>query len=407
MSEPTKFAFTERELEKRSRGQRPGSRVDLYDATADGLIARVYRKRSGDASITFYWRRHRHGQRTKLKRLGKRSSVYTLKAAQSEVHQRNGHLEAGKIDVVAKRHVPTLDDAYQTFRAHALLGRVTGRSLEGYDWLATLWGSLGRAPVNRIRPADVKALHARLGSETKRRGKPQHRTANRVVQLLSRVWEACADDGDVDGRNPCHGVRRFPERPRDRVLSADELARFFEALHAESVGVRDLFTVLAFTGARVGNVCAMKFRDIDFEATLWTVPASEAKSRKAIRIPLTDTVVQLLRRRRLAVMGDYVFPSREGSKSPHVWRPKGAFERVAARAGITGASPHSLRKSWASIALESGAQQRTISDGLGHGDLSSIEAYAFSTPASVRDAAERVAERLRQSCALPADSISS
>lgn len=379
-----KAHLTEKLLDAQSMA--PGERLEIQDDTVEGLSARAYGKADGSTTVTFYWRRFRGGSRKAIC-LGKRSDVFTLKAAKAAARKRNGELESGKLDTVAKRQVPTLDEAYQTFREHSLVGHVTERSLEGYDKLATHFGDLGRTKINRVRPAAVKSMHASLGETP--------RTANRVVQLVSRVWEACADDGDTEGRNPCNGVKRFPERARERVLSADELKRLFEALKPEDQAIQDVVTVLLFTGARKSNVCAMRFEDIDGD--VWTIPAAQAKGRRAIKVPLVGLVRDIIARRRFEVFEGYVFPARRaGSATPHLRNLQKPWARVCKRAGIEGAVVHDLRRTWASTALASGTAQRTISQGLGHGDLSSIESYAYSSPESVREAAEKVAERFQE-----------
>jgi hypothetical protein len=50
----------------------------------------------------------------------------------------------------------------------------------------------------------------------------------------------------VDGTNPCRHVERFPERPRERFLSDDELARLGSVLkRAEEGGLASAEAVAA------------------------------------------------------------------------------------------------------------------------------------------------------------------
>lgn len=372
-----------------------GERIEVQDQKVVGLVVRVYGQRDGSKSIVFYWRRHQAG-RNHVRQLGRRTpGVFGVQEARSEATKLNGMLEARKLDSKPKKNVPTLSQAYERFRKHEPVGRVSQTTLDGYDWLASLWADLGDVKINRVRPADVKDLHARLGAQVKKGGKPQHRTANRAVQLLSRVWETAADEGLAEGRNPCRGVKRFRESVRRRVLTADEFARVFEALQHEDRDIRDLFEVLIFTGSRKGAACAMRFADVD--GATWTVPVEKSKNRRPITIQLVPRLVALIQRRRKTVVGDYVFPPRRSdSKSPHLVNVRQPWERICKRAGITGATPHDLRRSWATLALGNGMPERVISDGLGHSNQQSVDSYAHSTADAVRRATEAVAAALEE-----------
>jgi hypothetical protein len=52
-----------------------------------------------------------------------------------------------------------------------------------------------------------------------------------VLALLSKMFNLAERWGlRVDGTNPCRHVERFPERPRERFLCDDELARLGSVL---------------------------------------------------------------------------------------------------------------------------------------------------------------------------------
>jgi len=72
----------------------------------------------------------------------------------------------------------------------------------------------------------------------------------------------------ADGTNPCRHVERFPERPRERFLSDDELARLGTVLKgAEEGGLASAEAVAAIrllllTGCRVSEVLRLQWEDI-------------------------------------------------------------------------------------------------------------------------------------------------
>jgi integrase len=52
---------------------------------------------------------------------------------------------------------------------------------------------------------------------------------------------------------------------------------------------------LILTGARRSEVAGMMWREIDFDAKLWTLPAARAKNATEYQIPLSDSAVEILR----------------------------------------------------------------------------------------------------------------
>src|SRR3954454_406170 len=71
-----------------------------------------------------------------------------------------------------------------------------------------------------------------------------------------------------DGENTATAVEMFRERPRDRVGSADELARIGKAMATlpVPVSVRRALVLLATTGARSGEVRRLRWEDVDLAA---------------------------------------------------------------------------------------------------------------------------------------------
>ena len=73
-------------------------------------------------------------------------------------------------------------------------------------------------------------------------------------------WQLCS------APNQAAGISEFTERPRDRVLQADEVARFLDALEKEQEkNVKDFVELCLFTGQRKMNVLSMRWQDIDLE----------------------------------------------------------------------------------------------------------------------------------------------
>ncbi|MBS0289807.1 MAG: tyrosine-type recombinase/integrase [Proteobacteria bacterium] len=98
-------------------------------------------------------------------------------------------------------------------------------------------------------------------------------------------------------------------RPRDRVLSLKELSMLWHALDAASApqnhlsiqSTMSIVTVTAIkflilTGARRGEVAAMRWDELNFENNTWILPAERTKNRRGHTIYLSAFAVDLLKK---------------------------------------------------------------------------------------------------------------
>jgi integrase len=200
---------------------------------------------------------------------------------------------------------------------------------------------LAHLPLSAITPADIRSLHLALGEKGKRT------TANRIIALLSSIFNKCGTWGYGPSLNPCRGLRRFPERSRTRFIQPREMQRFLAALEAEpNDTARDFFKLALFTGARRSNVLTMMWHHVDLERRVWNIPRTKNGDGQVVH--LSAPAVSLLEARKLARERDenvcaYVLPGR--GKQGHFVEPKSAWVRVLMRGtalGITEALRNKL-----------------------------------------------------------------
>src|SRR5262249_36453067 len=113
---------------------------------------------------------------------------------------------------------------------------------------------LGDRRVADVMRQDIARLHhAKRATPTE---------ANRTLALVSVLFSFAERQGErPDGSNPCRHVERFPQRRRERFLSAEELARLGDTLSAYRVSPYHPATIklLVFTGARLGEVLGLRW----------------------------------------------------------------------------------------------------------------------------------------------------
>ena len=272
---------------------------------------------------------------------------------------------------------------------------LSAKTVEGYK--AHVSRHLGRwagtRPLAALRRREVTALHQHLGQ---RHG---HCAANRLLAFLRAALNRAIREHELDMPNPAAGVRFYREESRTRRLFPEELPAFFQALREEPSGdVRDFLLLALYTGARKGNLLAMRWEQISFARGVWTVPAAESKNGRELQVVLSSHALEVLEARRQRIDSPFVFPGRPGGqvsadperpRSGHMSNPSIGWERVLARAGLSGLRMHDLRRSLASFQIDTGTPLEVIQKTLGHESKATTEIYARLATGPVRKSLER------------------
>jgi integrase/recombinase XerD len=168
----------------------------------------------------------------------------------------------------------------------------------------------------------------------------------------------------------------YPKGPRrlPAVLSPEEVTRLIDS--ASNLSHRAILMILYSTGVRRSELVHLKVGDVDSQRMV--IHIRQGKGSKDRDVPLSPKLLETLRAYwRWAKPKTYLFPGRGGEDVPltpkAVWH---ACHGAVLRAGIPKKiSPHSLRHSYATHLLESGADLRTIQLLLGHADIKHTTVY--------------------------------
>jgi integrase len=241
--------------------------------------------------------------------------------------------------------------------------------------------------VADVKFSDIDALHRKLtDAGTGYR-------ANRVIALCSKMFALAVRPWEMRSDNPVKGIAKNKEMKRKKYIKPDELERLTQALRDDpSQQAANIIRILLMTGARRGEVLAMRWEHIDLTEGKWSKPASSTKQNEDHIVPLSAPVRQLLseiNQEQGGPSSGYVFPSTD-SATGHFAAIKEAWIRITKRAGITGLRIHDLRHSFASQAISGGAPLAVVGALLGHSDPSTTARYAHLFDDVQRAATERV-----------------
>ncbi|MCB2251115.1 tyrosine-type recombinase/integrase [Pseudomonas chlororaphis] len=162
--------------------------------------------------------------------------------------------------------------------------------------------------------------------------------SNRVISVLRGVFSYALEQQLVDS-NPCTGIRRHPEKKRERYISDNE----FAAICAKSSdNMRVIYQMCYLTGQRIGDVLAIRLADISADGIAFTQEKTGARLIVRMTPDLEDLIarVKALPRK---IRGLTLFCSPRGGKPVHYSSVKDAFAIACKKAGVTDATIHDLR----------------------------------------------------------------
>jgi len=228
--------------------------------------------------------------------------------------------------------------------------------------------------------------------------------ANRLLGYLSRVFNFAAERGVIED-SPCTRIRKPTEKPRERVLTDDEIKLLWESLDLENKDV-DIYRVsklalkmILLTGQRPGEVAGMRFDEID-DDEFWNIPADRRKSGDPNRVPMNEMALEVVKQAK-AYSGNsvFVFKSSYKKKKPV---QRHALSRAIARhweeMGFEEKwTPHDLRRTLRTRLAEIGVSDIVAERLLGHklqGMLAVYNQHAYDE--EKRQALARWERRLKE-----------
>jgi integrase len=369
-------------------------RRDLYrDAKTKGLFLFV----TESGKKTFYLYRKVQGKPTQIS-IGAFPDL-TIEQARRKAEEFNGQIAQGANPqevVRGKRSELTLLALFNEVMERHLKPRRRRRTIEAYDRQFRVhlkpWH---KRKLSQIHQRDVLQLHSNIGQQS------GHFLANRVLALISMLYGKAEAWGHWSGVNPCKGVEKFKEQSRDRFLQPDEIPRFFKALAEEpNTTARDCIMMCLLTGARRGNVQAMRWEEVSLVRNTWRIP--DTKTGEPLLVPLVPKAVELLMARQEASEGSpWVFPGKVVGK--HIVELKTVWARILERADIQDLRMHDLRRSLGSWMAAKGASLTIIGKGLGHKSTSTTAIYSRLNIDPVREAMDEATEAMFEAALIVGD----
>lgn len=275
-----------------------------------------------------------------------------------------------------------LTEAIEHYKTHKTFkGRGHKWSIhQALDWWSLRFGDIDMADVTPTMVSQARDdLLTGYGASS----------VKKFLQALSGVYAMGNDLGWVKG-NPRVGVKT-PSEPRARVryLNDQEMTALLKQVRKCRNPALAVIVMLALcTGARRGELLALKWRDVDFERR--RLYLMETKTDKPRAAHLIDQALDSLKAYAEAVdRKTYVFESKAGNPL-NISR---TWQRILIGAKLEDFHFHDLRHSAASFLAMNGVPTVQIADILGHKTLAMVGRYAHLSEDSNRQALEAMADK--------------
>lgn len=212
----------------------------------------------------------------------------------------------------------------------------------------------------QVRPKHVAAIKAELA------GTPA--MANRILSFMRSVF-GFAVEWQIVESNPCIGIKRHRETPRDRYITDAE----FAAIRAHAVDwLVPIIDMCYLTAQRINDVLTIRLSGISAEGIAFQQQKTGAK----LLVRMTPDIEQTIAaakatKAKSRIASLYLFAARAG-KAREYRTVRDKWEQACAAAGITDAHLHDLRAKGMTDTERQGNNAQTLG---GHTDRRTTQIY--------------------------------
>jgi len=258
------------------------------------------------------------------------------------------------------------------------------------------WASKNALDVAAINRDDLREWLMDLGVENL-----SESTKRRLISAVRGFYKFLMFEGHIN-KDPAEDLVS-PQRGfyLPRFLNRSEIETLLAAPDVSTeTGLRDraILELMYASGLRVSEAANVRLRDIDLDAGILTTTGKGSKTR---RVPVGTSAIEwiksytALRRKKEKVEIDNLFLTPAGD--PINRQIIHAFvTEYAAKCGLEGVSPHTLRHSFATHLVQNNADIRSVQQMLGHADISTTQIYTHITSTQLKRNYDRFHPRSKQ-----------
>jgi len=213
-------------------------------------------------------------------------------------------------------------------------------------------------------------------------------SVNRELAVIKNLFNYAIKNNKFFGKNPISEAGLLEvNNVIERILTQEEEIRLLDTCDGY---LKDIVLIALNTGMRQGEIFNLRWDWIDFKNEFISLPQTHTKSKKERKVPINQTVKNILMKRKLTSGGmEFVFISTTGI-SKNINTVKRSFKKACNKAGIDNLRFHDLRHTCATRLVEFGIPLHTVAKLLGHSSIRTTERYSHPEN-TLRDAVDILA----------------
>lgn len=362
-----------------------GPRIELWDTECVGLGIRV--TALGRKTWTYRYTYMGIGYRRPI---GEWPAIPLEKARELAYKMRIRVLSGDPphLEPVPELQAFTFKQLADRFLDRHVLPKLAKTTIKSYTWVvrSILVPAFGPMLVSEIEPRHVEEFHASLvGMERK---------ANLAVAVLSKMMTLAERWGyRGKGTNPCDTLDRYPEKARERYLTADEIQILWDELDkldhdGENIYLTAAIRFALLTGCRKGEITNLEWNDVDLDGRTFRI-------RKHKTVGILGSVVKHLSEPAWRLLSG--LPRKSGSKLVFPGKRPGCkvhiddgWDRIRAAAKLQDVHFHDLRHTFGTMAGAANISLHIIAGAMNQVDTGSTRRYAHQVPESIQQAVDAV-----------------
>lgn len=219
---------------------------------------------------------------------------------------------------------------------------------------------------------------------------------NIIITVLKLAFEYAVDFGLLKF-NPCVKIKRLlnPKPAKVAAFTVQEQMKIENYIISQKNPEYFGIILCLYTGLRIGELMALEWNDIDFESGImrinktryitkndqgeWIDEINDPKTNTSNRIiPIPNNILIRLKKEKALSKSINVISKKNGkTMSANLYRVR--FGELTKKIGVRNLNFHALRHTFATRALESGMDVKTLADIMGHANASiTLNIYAHS-----------------------------
>lgn len=375
----------------------------------------VSRGRDKSRLSTRWYPSHGWSQRAIDKELKKQEAAFEKAVKEGKILSKEEQKEQERLKALEYAQIKTLKQYCESVYMPTITVDCSENTRSSYQGNLNKWiyPALGDFKITEITAAQIDALFIFMKSQGK-----SHATVIKVYNILFGIFKR-AYKHDLIEKNPMDKVTR-PEPRKDEIkkqdaeaYTADEIIHIWNSLEHEPMKWRVYVRLLIDTGARRGEICALQWKDVDFNENRITISGNlcytkdkgvyldTPKNGKVRTVDVDPAVMALLQQHRREqlqkFLGPYVFTHDDYPDPMHPQSPTRYLKKFSEKYNVPDLHPHKLRHSFASIAITNGADIASVSEKLGHSDKSvTLRMYTHADRESIKRTSDIFRKAIKQ-----------